>query len=192
MAQTRQRILAAARSLLAESGFSGAGLDEVARRADVARKTIYYQFGSKLGLLNALVAESEERADLVDRIRRIVERADADEALTLYIQEVCRFWAGDHAVLRSLHGLAALDPDIEEVLRAHDAARRQRLVAFVDRLANERGLRPGLSRSQAVEALWMLTSFATFDHLAFRSGCPADAAAAILTDLAQSLFSGAG
>ena len=50
--ETRARVLAAARDQLAkETSFS---IDAVARRADVARMTVYYQFGSKRGLLEAL------------------------------------------------------------------------------------------------------------------------------------------
>src|ERR1700736_1948776 len=53
--QTRARIIAAARELLiASDGFSGFSIDAVARQADVARMTVYHQFGSKIGLLEAL------------------------------------------------------------------------------------------------------------------------------------------
>ena len=48
--QTRERILTATRELLMTSdGFSGFSIDAVARQADVARMTVYHQFGSKLG-----------------------------------------------------------------------------------------------------------------------------------------------
>src|SRR5260370_38951822 len=53
--QARARILTAARELLmASDGFSGFSIDAVARQADVARMTVYHQFGSKIGLLEAL------------------------------------------------------------------------------------------------------------------------------------------
>ena len=53
--QTRARILAAARELLLTSDtFTGFSIDAVARQADVARMTVYHQFGSKIGLLEAL------------------------------------------------------------------------------------------------------------------------------------------
>src|SRR2546423_15320076 len=53
--QTRARILSAARELLmASQGFSGFSIEAVARQADVARMTVYHQFGSKIGLLEAL------------------------------------------------------------------------------------------------------------------------------------------
>src|SRR2546425_469397 len=50
--ENRSRILNAAREQLEEeASFS---IDAVARRADVARMTVYYQFGSRRGLLEAL------------------------------------------------------------------------------------------------------------------------------------------
>src|SRR2546421_12835138 len=53
--QTRNRIINAARELLiASDGFSGFSIEMIARRADVARMTVYHQFGSKAGLLEAL------------------------------------------------------------------------------------------------------------------------------------------
>ncbi len=185
VAQTRDRILDAARSLFAEAGFHGVGVEEVARRADVARKTVYYQFGSKRGLLEAVLANVEQRADLAERIQAIVEQPDAVRALPAYLREVCRFWAGAQEVVRGLHGLAALDHDVAEVVAAHDGARRARLVGFVDRLAEQRGVGPGEARRQLVDVLWMLTSFETFDHLARRSGLPPEEVTTLLAELAE-------
>ena len=192
VAQTRERILDAARTLFAEAGFHGVGLEEVARRADVSRKTVYYQFGSKRGLLEAVVADVEQSAELVERVRAVVEQPDASRALPAYLREVCRFWAGAQEVVRGLHGLAALDREVAEVLEAHDAARRTRLVGFVDRLAEQRGLQPEEHRQRVVDALWMLTSFGTFDHLARRSGLPPEDVAALLTHLAEGVLSAPG
>jgi AcrR family transcriptional regulator len=53
--QTRARIIAATRELLAANDlFSGFSVEVVARQAGVARMKVYYQFGSKPGLLEAL------------------------------------------------------------------------------------------------------------------------------------------
>jgi AcrR family transcriptional regulator len=52
---TRTRILSAARALLMSSdGYSRFSIEAVARQADVARMTVYHQFGSKIGFLEAL------------------------------------------------------------------------------------------------------------------------------------------
>ena len=53
--ENRQRIINAARELLASSdGAARFSLEAVARRAGVARMTVYYQFGSLRGLLQGL------------------------------------------------------------------------------------------------------------------------------------------
>src|SRR5919202_1793752 len=60
--QTRERIIDATRELLAREGYPQASVDEVARLADVARATVYYQFGSKKGLIQALVEDIQRLA----------------------------------------------------------------------------------------------------------------------------------
>src|SRR5262249_22421972 len=52
--KNRERILAAARSLLLSEDFSEFSMDAVARKAGVIRATVYYQFKSKTGLLEEL------------------------------------------------------------------------------------------------------------------------------------------
>src|SRR5262249_59613985 len=80
--QTRARIVAAAREILAaRDGFSGFTVDAVAAQAGVARMTVYNQFGSKLGLLEALFDDLAARG-LVERLRTAFGRPDPREALT--------------------------------------------------------------------------------------------------------------
>ena len=48
--ESRRRVLDAARALLREGGsYTAFTVDAVAKRADVARATVYYQFGTKTG-----------------------------------------------------------------------------------------------------------------------------------------------
>src|SRR5436305_11037396 len=71
--QTRARILRAARELLmSPDGYSHFSIEAVARQADVARMTVYHQFGSKIGLLEALcdsLAASGRMEQLATAIR---------------------------------------------------------------------------------------------------------------------------
>src|SRR5262249_55374396 len=53
-ARTTERVLDAAAGLVAEDAFHTATMDDVARRAGVARATVFSRFGSKLGVLEAL------------------------------------------------------------------------------------------------------------------------------------------
>src|SRR5438552_6529596 len=112
--KTRSRILKAAREQLEkEASFS---LDAVARRADVARMTVYYQFGSKAGLLEALFDDLAARGGMA-QLRAAFARPDPLEALAELIAVFCRFWASDRLVIRRLQALSVLDPDFEAVSR---------------------------------------------------------------------------
>jgi AcrR family transcriptional regulator len=51
----REDILAAARQVFKERGYENARMDEIARRAGVAKGTVYLYFKSKLSILEALV-----------------------------------------------------------------------------------------------------------------------------------------
>src|ERR671934_724490 len=79
--QTRARVIAAARELLmASGGFAGFTIDAVARQAGVARMTVYYQFGSKAGLLEALFDDLASRGG-VAQLRAAFSRPDPLPAL---------------------------------------------------------------------------------------------------------------
>jgi AcrR family transcriptional regulator len=57
----RQRIIAATFDVLMERGYAGASTLEIARRAKVSKRELYAQFGSKRGILEALVSSTATR-----------------------------------------------------------------------------------------------------------------------------------
>jgi AcrR family transcriptional regulator len=59
-ADTRQRLLTAARDLIAERGVAGASIDALAEAADRTSGALYAQFGNKAGLLVALLDHWKE------------------------------------------------------------------------------------------------------------------------------------
>src|SRR5215468_8381217 len=129
----RRRILDAARALLAESThYAQFTVDAVAKRAEVARATIYYQFGSKTGLLEALCDSLAERGGM-SQLARAFTAPDPDQALRLLVAAFATFWDADRPVMRRLRALAALDPDVAAVLAARDERRRAALRTLLDR-----------------------------------------------------------
>jgi AcrR family transcriptional regulator len=58
---SREAVLAAARTEFAARGFSGAGVDRIAARARVNKAMIYYHFKSKLGLYHEVIRASIAR-----------------------------------------------------------------------------------------------------------------------------------
>lgn len=156
----RRRILDAARELLGTAtAYPGFTVDAVARRAGVARATVYYQFGSKTGLLESVCDDLAEAGGLAD-LARVFTDPDPDAAVDAFITALAGFWAADRDVMRRLRALAALDPDVGAVIAARDQRRRQGLTVMVSRLPVT------AAAGQAVQVLYALTSFETFDALA--------------------------
>jgi AcrR family transcriptional regulator len=163
---TRQRVLNAARALLADpSGYKAFTVDAVARAADVARPTVYYQFGSKTGLIEALCDDLAADGRLEDLAGAFGE-ADPLAALAHLAVAFAQFWASQRLLTRRLRALAALDPEVGQVIAARDQRRRQALRVLVSRLASEPDYSLAQDADSAVSLLMAITSFETFDVVA--------------------------
>jgi len=147
--RTRARILAAAGQVVAELGVGGSSVGKVADLAGVSRITVYNQFGSKSGLLEALLA------DFGPTSGRGTPDAAADPAADLRrrIEQACGAWAADPALHRRLLGHRA---EHEQSDADH---------ALAERLAAHDRLRPGCSIREAEDVIGILTSFPVFDRL---------------------------
>lgn len=162
--QTRSRIVAAAREILADDkGPIGFTVDAVARQAGVARMTVYYQFESKRGVLEALFDDLANRG-LMPHLRPVFHEPDAARALEGVIGAFAAFWNSDRIVLRRARALAALDHEFTESIRARDELRRGHLRKILERWYAEQPS-PPTALPVAVDTLHMLTSFETFDAL---------------------------
>ncbi len=164
--KTRDRILAAARKLLLAKDFSEFTMEAVGRAADVSRLTVYYQFNSKAGLLEALynyIARRGEMERLADVFR---QGGDPIRMLHDFILVFARFWASDRVAMRRLHALGAIDEEIGQGLRARNERRRNGLLVIVEHYCNVYLQLTPLQLPMAIDTLHMLTSFETFDALA--------------------------
>jgi len=153
--ESRRRVLDAARARLGGKAH-GFSVDAVARHADVARATVYYQFGSKSGLLEAVCDDLAEEGGVSD-LAGAFTAADLPSALREFAAVFGRFWAVDRAAMRRLRALAALDEDVAAVIGARDERRLQALTALLAKHG---------SPPDAVRAVYALTAFETYDALA--------------------------
>ena len=82
-----EKILAAARAAFAENGYSGAHVDDIARRAGVNKATLYYQIGDKDALYAGVI--HQVLGNIARRIADAVAAVDhPQEKLTAYIHSV--------------------------------------------------------------------------------------------------------
>lgn len=178
---TQARIIAAARDTLAAAHEAGGfTIDAVARRADVARQTVYNRFGSKAALLEALFDDLAIRGGL-QQLPEAFKEPDPSEGLRRFIEVFTRLWAAQPLLYRRLEGLGALDPELAHLLAARAQWRRDGLRVLLGPQAQAAAL------DEAVEVLHTLTSFATYDGLA-RTGRGPEAVADLIQRLARAFL----
>jgi AcrR family transcriptional regulator len=84
MPPRRRAILSAAFLVLMEQGYTGASTLEIATRAKVSKRELYAEFGSKQGILEALIASTSARMQVPLAPVEFADRADLANVLTRY------------------------------------------------------------------------------------------------------------
>ena len=69
IAETRGKLIAAARRAFAREGYAEASMDDFTAEAGLTRGALYHHFGDKKGLLAAVIAEID--AEMAERLRGI-------------------------------------------------------------------------------------------------------------------------
>lgn len=133
----------AVRELLREGAFHESTVEQVAARAGVSRATVYQQFGSRLGLVDAIC----------DSLDLVAIKAAPDVATLL--QRTTEFWAHEETLLSQLYDAAAVDPAAREFVERQTRDRYATLPQWVD--------------PSKVSVLGVLTSFETYRELRRRA-----------------------
>lgn len=169
----RERIIAAARELLEDEDSEGFSIDAVARRAGVARMTVYNQFESKAGLLEALFDSLALRGPLAG-MADIFKEGDTLVALDAYVAMFGKFWTMNRRAHRRLRAAALHDDELAEAIAGRNERRRRGIAELMRRLGAT--ARPIVPREEAANVIHVLLSFDTFDALAGSGRTPDDVA----------------
>lgn len=161
-AETRERIIAAgARLLRKDASIANFSLDVVATAAGVTRLTVYNQFGSRRGLLEAVfddIAREGGLFELTDAMTMADPRAALDRVVAIF----CRFWSHDPAI-GGLNQAVATDPEFGHSLVERNERRRELLTALVSRIVEKPAAKHAVR--DAVDMIFVLTSYPTFAEL---------------------------
>jgi TetR/AcrR family transcriptional regulator, cholesterol catabolism regulator len=105
--QKRRRadILAAARALIAERGYEGVTMRDLAARSDVALKTLYQQYDSKENLLSKAVEELH--SEVYDQFE-LVEKETGIEKLLYIVHQIFKLTIENDAYAKTMAPIMAL------------------------------------------------------------------------------------
>ncbi|GAA2296239.1 TetR/AcrR family transcriptional regulator [Nonomuraea roseoviolacea subsp. roseoviolacea] len=190
-AQTRARMLAAARDLFVGRGYTATSMQAIATEAGVAVQTLYFTFETKRAILKELL-DIEVAGD--DAPVATLDRPWVAEALAAPPEELLRRLAeattGIHArvaaLLEVVRSAAAMDAEIAELWDTNIAQRHTVLAVFTGALAAKQALRPGLNALRAADAALAVLAPETYRlltrHRGWSDGAWADWAAETLVD----------
>ena len=167
----RERIITAARDLLEDVDAEGFSIDAVARRAGVARMTVYNQFESKAGLLEALFDSLALRGPL-GSMAEIFAQPDTLAALDDYVALFGKFWTMSRRTHRRLRAAALHDDELAAAIAERNERRRRGVNELVRRLGDQG--RPVVPPHEVANVIFVMLAFDTFDALAGEQRLPTD------------------
>ncbi len=172
--ETQQRILEAARSLFGRRGIDTVTIASIGKKAGVAGSTVYAIYGSKDGILRALMEQSlfgrqfQSAQDLLrgedDPVKLIAMTSRVSRAI--YESEASNLGLIRHASGFSL----ALRKMEQELERTRYEAQEERVRLLFDAGKERRGL----SLEEARRILWMYTSRDVYRMLVHEAGWSPD------------------
>jgi AcrR family transcriptional regulator len=171
--QTRRRICAAAKDLFLSRGYAATTITEIAKSAGVAHQTVYFVFGSKAGVLAAImdlqIVGDLDPAPLLDRpqvkqLSRHRSPARRLEQLVHVAAEVTERLAPVYELVRS----GAADAEVRDLLDRHEEQRWQTLRTLVDLISDD--VAANLEPDEATDRLYALLSHEAYWLLVQRRG----------------------
>ena len=117
-AATRHAVLDAAEALFVRRGYAGTTITEIARHARVGTNTVYVGFGTKPGIVVALLERATEASSARDSLAAVPLARDGSEV----IDEIARGTRATHEQFHDVVSLgldtASVDPAIGEAQHA--------------------------------------------------------------------------
>jgi AcrR family transcriptional regulator len=174
--RTRAAVVEAARTLFLERGYAASTVDAISARSDTPPATIYRLFGSKLGILKALLDVSiggdDRPVTVAERppVRAMLADPDPQQQLAAFAAVVRKLMLRAAPVHRILADAARSDSAaaglLGEIARQRQEGQRQ----LARSLARKDALRSGLKERDAADVVYALASPEVYGLLVFDRG----------------------
>jgi AcrR family transcriptional regulator len=163
-AATRARILDAALAEISARGYAATSVAGIAKAAGVSPETIYSVFGTKRGIVDAMLAQVDAEERPQRAAARIAERGGGPRVeLDVVAEMIVEFWAEHGDLVRVLRqGIG--DPEIGTDWLRRQEWRRGVIHGLVSGWPAQ-VLRKGIDGETATDIAWSLTSHEQYELL---------------------------
>lgn len=185
--ETRSRIIAAATRLFVRDGYLATTVGAIAAEAGVAVQSLYLAFGSKLGILAAVldvaIVGDEEPVELLERewMQRVAAAPDGPAAIAVFVAQLRDVLGRTYPVYAVLQAAAASEAG--ELLEENKRQRLAGVRAVATALSAKPGFAAGLAVERAGDLLYALASEEQYGLLVVERGWAPEAWEAWLRDL---------
>src|SRR5436305_5197080 len=161
--QTRRRIRAVAEALFVRSGYAATSMQEIARNAGVAERTVYLNFPTKAALLNEIIRVTVRGHDrdeplLAGEGFRAVLEAPPGQLLHQFALVATALMARTARILAIGEAAATVDPTLRDFRDRGHAATRADLREVADALRRHGELAPHVTVEQAADTLFAVAA----------------------------------
>lgn len=163
--RTRDRLLAAARSLVESDGLDRLTMAAVAGRAGISRRAVYLHFASRTELVVALFRHVNEAADLAASTGPVWQAPDAATALEEWARHLARYHPALIRFGRALQRASGTDPDAARHWELVTRDWQEHCRRLATRLDREGRLAAPWTVDTATDMLWVLMSFDVLEGL---------------------------
>lgn len=193
---TRQNITEAAEVLLLAHGYAKTTVEDIAHKAGVSKQTVYAVFGSKRGIIAAIIDTKLANNDvLLELYQSSLKTTDAREALRLTVNMVRKVHEIQSPTYELLKGAGVLDPELALISKAREKTNQEQadkhILNILNILANDpvHKLKEGMNQRTAQDIFWCLCNRELYRILVQERGWTGDAYANWLYQmLISSLF----
>ncbi|WP_306895050.1 TetR/AcrR family transcriptional regulator [Agromyces albus] len=170
--ETKDRIIAAARVLMARNGWAGTTIDAIATEAGVAHQTIYAAFGNKRALLEGMRSVMLRDSNIPELMAQAAAEPEAPRRLELWARLIRQQMETSFDVISIHRQAAASDPKVAADYRNVLDNRAGVFAAFIHDLHSD--LAPGVTESAATDILWCFSNEEIYRELVEERGWSAD------------------
>jgi AcrR family transcriptional regulator len=156
-AQTRSRILEAAKELFKTEGFDRVTINKLAKVAEVSMPTIYAIFKSKRGVLQSLIDDALPPEQFAALVEDSMKEKSPEKRISITAKMARQIYDAEKELMDILRSASVVAPEFRELEQERETRRYDRQGEYVKQMMEAKFLAKKLTLTKARDILWTLT-----------------------------------